>query len=105
MPKRKRGGGGGRGRGGQRNGSDRLRVVPVLDRESLSEDYIRIDGAYLEGGGQIIRNCMALSSILGRPIDIVDIRKGRTKPGTSSKDVVGSAGAHALSGDLYSLLF
>ncbi len=40
-----------------------------------------IDGAYGEGGGQIIRTSLSLSAITGTPVEIVNVRKGRSKPG------------------------
>lgn len=42
---------------------------------------LEIDGSYGEGGGQILRTALSLSCILGRPFRMVDIRKGRKKPG------------------------
>lgn len=42
---------------------------------------IRIDGSYGEGGGQILRTALALSSVLDEPFEIYNIRKGRKKPG------------------------
>jgi RNA 3'-terminal phosphate cyclase (ATP) len=42
---------------------------------------IRIDGSIGEGGGQILRTSLALSCILRRPVEIVNIRKTRRKPG------------------------
>ncbi|HWA83316.1 MAG TPA: RNA 3'-terminal phosphate cyclase [Fimbriimonadaceae bacterium] len=44
-------------------------------------DLIRIDGSYGEGGGQVLRTSLSLSAITGRPIEIVNIRGGRPKPG------------------------
>ncbi|MEK7871972.1 MAG: RNA 3'-terminal phosphate cyclase [Nitrospirota bacterium] len=45
------------------------------------EQTLKIDGRYGEGGGQILRSALALSSITKRPIEIHNIRKGRKNPG------------------------
>lgn len=42
---------------------------------------LEIDGNYGEGGGQIVRTALALSTITQTPIKITNIRKGRSKPG------------------------
>ncbi len=42
---------------------------------------ILIDGAYGEGGGQILRTSLALSLVTGKQFRIVNIRAGRRKPG------------------------
>ncbi|NOY65451.1 MAG: RNA 3'-phosphate cyclase [Nitrospirae bacterium] len=42
---------------------------------------LHIDGSFGEGGGQILRTALALSSILQKPIHIFNIRKGRKRPG------------------------
>jgi len=42
---------------------------------------IHIDGGFGEGGGQILRTALALSSILQKPIHIFNIRRGREVPG------------------------
>jgi RNA 3'-terminal phosphate cyclase (ATP) len=39
--------------------------------------YLQIDGNYGEGGGQILRTTLSLSCILRRPVEIINIRKGR----------------------------
>ena len=46
---------------------------------------IKIDGSYLEGGGQIARTSLALSTITQRPFEIYDIRKGRPVSGLKSQ--------------------
>ena len=42
---------------------------------------LTIDGSYGEGGGQILRTALALSIVLSKPIEIINIRKGRKKGG------------------------
>lgn len=56
---------------------------------------IEIDGAYLEGGGQILRTACALSAVTGRACRIYDIRKGRERPGLRAQHL---AGLQALAG-------
>ena len=40
-----------------------------------------IDGSYGEGGGQIVRTCLALAMITGKAFRLENIRGGRRKPG------------------------
>jgi RNA 3'-terminal phosphate cyclase (ATP) len=42
---------------------------------------IVIDGSYGEGGGQVLRTCLALAAISGQAVRIERIRAGRHKPG------------------------
>ena len=49
---------------------------------------MEIDGSYGEGGGQIVRTATALSAVIGTPIKIKNIRKGRKKPGLAAQHAV-----------------
>ena len=44
-------------------------------------DLVTLDGAYGEGGGQILRSALTLSAITGRPFRIDNIRANREKGG------------------------
>ncbi|MDD1672953.1 MAG: RNA 3'-terminal phosphate cyclase [Methanomicrobiales archaeon] len=48
---------------------------------------LTIDGARLEGGGQIIRMAVALSSLTGTPVQIVRIRAKRDNPGLAAQHI------------------
>ena len=50
---------------------------------------IAIDGSILEGGGQVIRIAMSLSALLTKPIQITNIRSGRSRPGLKAQHVIG----------------
>ncbi|MEM4400644.1 MAG: RNA 3'-terminal phosphate cyclase, partial [Candidatus Nitrosocaldus sp.] len=47
----------------------------------MAAEFIRIDGSYGEGGGQILRTAIALSVITKRPIEVFNIRAKRPNPG------------------------
>ena len=47
--------------------------------------YLEIDGSAGEGGGQILRTSLAMSTLLGKPIKIVKIRSGRRVPGLQAQ--------------------
>lgn len=52
-------------------------------------DFIDIDGSVEEGGGQILRISLALSSILKKPFRLHNIRKNRSKPGLQPQHLAG----------------
>ena len=52
-------------------------------------ESLKIDGSYGEGGGQIVRTAVTLSSITGTPVEIENIRKGREVPGLRPQHLTG----------------
>lgn len=42
---------------------------------------IQIDGSFGEGGGQVLRSALTLAALTGRPLELLNIRAGRSKPG------------------------
>jgi RNA 3'-terminal phosphate cyclase (ATP) len=50
---------------------------------------IVINGAYGEGGGQVLRTSLTLSALLGEPIRIENIRARRRKPGLQAQHLTG----------------
>ncbi|KPJ64494.1 hypothetical protein AMJ44_12715 [candidate division WOR-1 bacterium DG_54_3] len=50
---------------------------------------IKIDGSHGEGGGQILRSTLTLSAILGKSVEIFNIRAGRKKPGLQPQHLTG----------------
>ena len=50
---------------------------------------ITIDGSYGEGGGQIVRTALALSSITGKAVEIINVRANRQKPGLQPQHLTG----------------
>ncbi len=42
---------------------------------------MRVDGSFGEGGGQVLRTTLALAAVLGREVEVFNIRANRPKPG------------------------
>lgn len=57
---------------------------------------LTIDGAYGEGGGQILRTALALSVLLQQPVTIENIRAGRKNPGLAAQHLTAVHAAAAL---------
>ncbi|MBO2608953.1 RNA 3'-terminal phosphate cyclase [Shewanella algae] len=58
--------------------------------------YLVIDGAQGEGGGQVLRTALTLSILTQRPIEIVNIRAKRKKPGLLRQHLTSVLAAQAI---------
>ena len=59
---------------------------------------LTIDGSSGEGGGQILRTALALSTVTGKPFRIEKIRAGRPKPGLLRQHLTAVKAAASISG-------
>ncbi len=59
-------------------------------------DILVIDGSMGEGGGQILRTSLAMASVLGKPVRIVNIRAKRKNPGLQRQHLVSVKAVAAL---------
>jgi RNA 3'-terminal phosphate cyclase (ATP) len=61
-------------------------------------EMLQLDGAHGEGGGQIIRTAVALSALTGVPVEVYNVRAGRSKPGLQAQHLTAVSAAAALCG-------
>jgi len=59
---------------------------------------LHLDGAYGEGGGQLVRTSLSLAVLLGESVNITDIRAGRAKPGLRPQHLTGVKALAHISG-------
>ena len=57
---------------------------------------LEIDASMGEGGGQIVRTCLTLAAVTGRPLVIENIRAGRDNPGLAAQHLTAVRAAAAL---------
>src|SRR5512136_3120576 len=60
------------------------------------ELMLTIDGAYGEGGGQILRTTLTLAALLKRPVRLKNIRAGRNDPGLAAQHLTAVRAAAAI---------
>ena len=61
-----------------------------------ASEIITVDGAYGEGGGQIIRTSLSLSAITGTPVTITNVRARRSRPGLQPQHLMAVQAAAAI---------
>ena len=61
-----------------------------------TQESITIDGSHGEGGGQILRTSLSLSALTGKPVEIVKIRAGRSRPGLQAQHLASVKAAASL---------
>ena len=59
---------------------------------------LEIDGAYGEGGGQLLRTALALSAVTGHAMRVCNIRGGRDKPGLAPQHLAAARAVAAVCG-------
>lgn len=59
-------------------------------------DFMEIDGARGEGGGQILRTSLTLSVLTGQPVSFVNVRAGRARPGLQRQHLMAVTAAAAI---------
>jgi len=59
-------------------------------------ESVTIDGSHGEGGGQILRTSLSLSALTGKPVEIVKIRAGRSRPGLQAQHLASVKAAASL---------
>ncbi|MGC9358584.1 MAG: RNA 3'-terminal phosphate cyclase, partial [Anaerolineae bacterium] len=59
---------------------------------------LTIDGSYGEGGGQILRSSLTLSALAGKPVRLINVRAGRSKPGLRPQHVTAIRALATISG-------
>ena len=52
-------------------------------------ELIKIDGAFGEGGGQIVRSAVTLSCLTQKPVEVINIRQNRKVPGLRPQHMTG----------------
>jgi RNA 3'-phosphate cyclase len=65
---------------------------------AAAPQWIEIDGATGEGGGQVLRSALTLSVLTGKPVRLVNIRARRPRPGLMAQHLKAVEAAAAVAG-------
>jgi RNA 3'-terminal phosphate cyclase (ATP) len=70
--------------------------LPLGAPEEMSDALLEIDGAFGEGGGQVLRTSLALSLLTGKGFHLRNVRAGRSKPGLQPQHLMSVQAAAAV---------
>jgi len=68
-----------------------------ISNQNIKTSFLKIDGSYGEGGGQILRTTLSLSILTGKPIEIFNIRVKRKNPGLQAQHLAAILAAQKIS--------
>jgi RNA 3'-terminal phosphate cyclase (ATP) len=64
--------------------------------KDMSDAMLELDGSFGEGGGQILRSCLSLSLLTGRPFHLRNVRARRSRPGLQPQHLMSVQAAAAV---------